>query len=607
MGIQNKLANGIDEVDIIIAGGGTAGCIIASRIAEHSPKLSVLVIEQGANNKDVPHIVHPVLYLQNLQPTAKTALFYKGNKAPQLADREPIVPCGGTLGGGSSINFMMYTRAQRSDFDSWETKGWTADDMWPHLKRLETYHGPGKKQHHGYHGPMHISDGGFRGKDAEDDFIQAAAAIGIREFTDLQTLDANDGLERWLRYVSPQGKRQDTAHRYLHPKLEDGQHPNLHVLVESKVVRVLFDESKRAVGVEYTPNPDFQPVIGLTAHPVKTIKARKLVVVTCGACGTPPVLERSGLGDAKILARARVPVVEELRGVGKDYQDHHLLLYPYRTSLEPHQTIDRILGGRVDAAELVKNNDKVLGWNAIDISSKLRPTEDEVTALGPEFRQAWDKDFKYVPNRPLMLCGVIQCFLGDPASVPAGQYITTGTYTAYPYSRGHIHITGPKLDDPLDFDVGFFNDAHDIDLKKQVWAYKKQREIVRRAKYYRGELAAGHPKFPEGSAAAVVELSEPLKDVKDVVYSKEDDAAIEQWLRENVNTTWHSMATCKMAPLEQDGVVDPSLNVYGVKGLKLADLSIAPKNVGANTNNTALAIGEKAAAIIIEELGASTP
>jgi choline dehydrogenase-like flavoprotein len=84
----------------------------------------------------VPHIVNPVFYLQNLQPTTKTALFYKGNKAPQLADREPIVPCGGTLGGGSSINFMMYTRAQRSDFDSWKTEGWSADEMWPHLKRV---------------------------------------------------------------------------------------------------------------------------------------------------------------------------------------------------------------------------------------------------------------------------------------------------------------------------------------------------------------------------------------------------------------------------------------------------------------------------------------
>jgi alcohol oxidase len=103
------------------------------------------VIEGGANNKDVPHIVNPVFYLQNLQPTTKTALFYKGNKAPQLADRECIVPCGGTLGGGSSINFMMYTRAQKADFDSWKTEGWTADEMWPYLKKVINPHRGGRE------------------------------------------------------------------------------------------------------------------------------------------------------------------------------------------------------------------------------------------------------------------------------------------------------------------------------------------------------------------------------------------------------------------------------------------------------------------------------
>lgn len=273
--------------------------------------------------------------------------------------------------------------------------------------QLETYHGPGEKEHHGYDGPIHVSDGGFRDKRVEDDFINASKEFGYPEIKDLQSMDSNNGIQRWQRYVSPEGKRQDTAHTYLHPKLEDGQHPNLHVLVESNVVRVLFDDNKRAVGVEYTPNPEFQTVIGLTAHPVKSVKARKLVVVTCGACGTPPVLERSGLGDKSILDRAGVPVVEELPGVGKDYQDHHLLLYPYRTSLEPDQTIDSILSGRVDATELVVNKDKILGWNAVDIASKIRPTEEEVDELGPEFRAAWDHDFKNAPNRPLMLCGLV--------------------------------------------------------------------------------------------------------------------------------------------------------------------------------------------------------
>lgn len=192
--------------------------------------------------------------------------------------------------------------------------------------------------------------------------------------------------------------------------------------------------------------------------------------------------------------------------------------------------------------------------------------------------------------------------------MPAGQYATAGTYTAYPYSRGHMHITGPSVEDPLDFDVGYFNDADDIDMKKQLWAYKKQREILRRTNFYRGELAAGHPKFPEGSKAAAVEVEEALSNVQNLEYSAEDDKAIEQWLRENVNTTWHSLGTCKMAPREDNGVVDGSLNVYGVSGLKVADLSIPPENVGANTNNTALVIGEKAASIILAELSsAGTP
>lgn len=174
-------------------------------------------------------------------------------------------------------------------------------------------------------------------------------------------------------------------------------------------MRVLLDDNKRAVGVEYITNPEFQPQ-GSAANfqPSKhTVRARKLVVVSCGACGTPGVLERSGIGNPQVLEKAGVPVVVDLPGVGHDYQDHNLVLPPYRTNLAPDQTIDGLLGGRVDAAELIKNKDKILGWNAIDISSKLRPTDAEAEALGPEFKAAWDRDFKNAPNRPLMLTGLV--------------------------------------------------------------------------------------------------------------------------------------------------------------------------------------------------------
>lgn len=116
--------------------GGTAACVVAGRLAEADPKLSILVIEGGQDNRGVSSVEHPIFYLENLLPTSTTALFYQGNESKNLAGRAPIVPSGGTLGGGSSINFMLYTRAQRSDFDSWNTPGWSGDEIYPFLKKV---------------------------------------------------------------------------------------------------------------------------------------------------------------------------------------------------------------------------------------------------------------------------------------------------------------------------------------------------------------------------------------------------------------------------------------------------------------------------------------
>jgi alcohol oxidase len=144
-----------------------------------------------------------------------------------------------------------------------------------------------------------------------------------------------------------------------------------------------------------------------------------------------------------------------------------------------------------------------------------------------------------------------------------------------------------------------------------VWVYKKQREVARRMKSYRGELASHHPKFPPESKASL--NSEPEHDENDLAasrcdqpaieYSPEDDKVIEEWVRERLGVCWHFLGTCKMAPSESLGVVDGRLNVHGLQGLKIADMSIAPRMVSANTYSTALVIGEKAADMVIEELG----
>lgn len=276
---------------------------------------------------------------------------------------------------------------------------------------------------------MNVSDGTYRCKKSEDDILSAAEKVGYPELTDLQDLDTNNGFGRWLRYVNPDGRRQDIAHTYLHPRLEDGKHPNLHVLVESQVLRVLFEETT-AVGIEYRANPDFQAAMPLALAPPRTARARRMVIVSCGALATPLLLERSGVGDARVLLRAGVPVVADLPGVGHDYQDHHLVHCPYRTNLEPDETLDGVLAGREDHQALIDSNASIIGWNGTDIGSKLRPTEAEVTALGSGFREAWDRDFKNVPSKPLMLMAAFSYYFGDPSVVPPGQYMSMLNYTA---------------------------------------------------------------------------------------------------------------------------------------------------------------------------------
>ena len=228
---------------------------------------------------------------------------------------------------------------------------------------------------------------------------QAASAVGYPEITDLQDLDSNNGYSRWLRNTSLEGKRQDSAHTYLHPLLQDGKHANLHVLVEHMVQRVLFDDQKRATGVELTQTPEFTPT---TLTPQK-VTARKTVVLSSGACGSPLILERSGVGSPEILTRAKVPVLVDLPGVGHDYQDHHLAVLAYKTALGPEDTPDRLYSGELSPKEAADNKNPMVISNSIDIAAKIRPTDEEAADLGPEFQAAWDKDFRDKPNKPLML------------------------------------------------------------------------------------------------------------------------------------------------------------------------------------------------------------
>jgi alcohol oxidase len=178
-----------------------------------------------------------------------------------------------------------------------------------------------------------------------------------------------------------------------------GKYPNLHIVVNSTVKKIIFDKSKRASGVEFISRCDTT---------LRTVRVGKMVVVSSGALGTPSILERSGLGKTDILTKAGVQeIISDLPGVGENYQDHHLLVYPYHSSLMEHETMDAIICGRVSVDRLIQDKAPILGWNAMDIVCKIRPSDVEIAALGPTFQDFWDKEYKADPNKPLALGSLI--------------------------------------------------------------------------------------------------------------------------------------------------------------------------------------------------------
>ncbi|KDN42051.1 hypothetical protein RSAG8_07096, partial [Rhizoctonia solani AG-8 WAC10335] len=583
------------EVDIIFVGGGTAACVAAGRLAKSNPELDILLVEQGQNNFKEPNVVTPALFLTHQAPGSKTAIFWQGNKSAALNGRSPIVPTGRMLGGGSSINFLMYTRASASDFDDWKADGWSSQDMLPLLRKMDSSADATTLP------PIAnlmvpCGSPGISRSSPEERCPASKIQAGPQHWTWLPGEPI-----RWAKWIDPAtGTRQDAAHRYIHP-LSDNKH--LHIMTATKAVRVTFDGSK-ATGVEVVADKDTKEGADQTPH---IIKARKLVVVSSGTLGSPVVLQRSGVGEAERLKKLGIQVVSDLP-VGSTFEDHNLVLTPYHVA-DDTETIDPILAQDPEvlaqAQAQFPQGKGGLTSNWIDAGSKLRPTPEELEEIGPAFAPIWKSYFEPRPDKPVMLQALVQGWLGPRDILPykGARMIMMGNYTGYPISRGHVYITSADPYASPDFETGYFNEQVDVDV--QIWAYKQAREIARRMPQYRGEFAALHPKFPEGSAAACVTLDGPpeVENLKDIVYTPEDNKAIEAYLRQFIETTWHPVGTVLMKPKEQGGCVDGRLNVYGTQNLKVADLSIIPGNVGANTNSTALVVGEKAATIIAEDLG----
>ncbi|KAI4128660.1 MAG: hypothetical protein LQ347_004075 [Umbilicaria vellea] len=552
---------------------------------------------------------------------SKTASFYYSRPSEWLGGRRAVVQCAHILGGGSSINFMvtsteMYTRASASDYDDFQAKGWTTKELIPLMRKHETYQRAcNNRDIHGFEGPIKVSFGNYTYPIMQD-FLRAAESQGIPVSDDIEDLKTGHGAEHWLKWINRDtGRRSDSAHAYIHSTR--AHHENLHLKCNTKIDKIVLEGDR--------------------------------------ALSSPLVLQRSGIGDPEKLRKVGVKPLVDLPGVGLNFQDHYLHFSVFRAK-PGVESFDDFVRDAPGVQEKVFNQWNIngtgpLATNGIEAGVKVRPTEQELEEMKswpfPEFNSGWDSYFKEKPDKPVMHYSVIAGWFGDHMSLPPGNFFTMFHFLEYPFSRGSTMINSPNPYEAPDFDAGFMNDKRD--MAPMVWGYVKSRETARRMQAYAGEVTGMHPFYAYDSPARAMDMdlattnayagpnhitagiqhgswSMPVTSGKapepnmlntnmhevreDLKYSKEDLLHIEEWVKRHCETTWHSLGTCSMAPKEgnsivKHGVLDERLNVHGVKGLNVADLSICPDNLGCNTYSVALLIGEKCAMLVGEDLGYS--
>jgi choline dehydrogenase-like flavoprotein len=323
------------DYDYIVVGGGTAGLVVAARLTEN-PSVTVAVIEAGQNGMDDKRISTPSLY-PSLIGNKEYDWCFTSVEQPTAGGKTYSMPRGKVLGGSSAINYLMYVRGSRKDYDAWEdisnipsssgSTRWNWNELVPYFRKHQTLDIPdasalpedkkfmphaAREQYHGTDGPIHTSFNDFY-MPLEAEFCKAAYEVGGKEIT-LSDAWSGDHLGFYsslgaVDRSGDNGKRSYAATGYLRPNLE---RKNLRVLTEAHATKIILD-GDRAVGVEFV-------------HSGKkySVKAKKEVVLSAGVIQTPQLLELSGIGDPAILKQVGIDCTVENRSVGANFQDHVL-------------------------------------------------------------------------------------------------------------------------------------------------------------------------------------------------------------------------------------------------------------------------------------------